>query len=823
VETVVEVVLDSPMREERGQKVFILLILFLTLVGLYFRLVYSNNISLHVDEFISLLAVRGILEQGLPRLPSGMFYDQGLLFFYLEALNLHLFGFSIRVARTLSLLLSVLTIPLLYLVGKRIFSRNVGLIAAALLSISSEAIMWGGRARMYSLLQIWALLCVYFLYRAIQDDDARSRHLFLFCYLCAILTHSLTVLIFFPLLLAVSVLRRVSWFLRRDVLIEFSVVGVATFVPFLLKILAQPGQLEAISQFRPFLEPSLNLINNSKPFRPFFLSLEHLPITLLAVLGLIFLLLSALDRGGRKSVEDGSPMDLRALGFLYIVFGTTFLEMILLVGQTWRNPRYLFILLPVFYLIASQVMITLVVHISQKLRISSRFQRRAVLTSTYSLAVLLMLFSFPSAYGVTRTQVWGYDLAFDYVRGHWQEGDVVLTIAPYACDLYLERCDYYATQFDYEEYIFEREGILIDRYTGALLLNSPSQLEEVLKDNPRVWFVIDGWRLATHYQMDFREVIARAMEVVHEVQGVKVLLSQGYAGAEEPAARRSLAVKLEEGISLLGYELNATSLEPGEELCLTLYWQTERRLREEYTIFVHLLNREGFFAGQGDGLPMRGLYPTIYWREGERVADEHRFQVADDTPPGKYLLEVGIYSPQSGERLAVLDESGEAIDDRIVLDYIQIGREGVGRPQHPAEADFGGQVMLVGYDFDGPERRLSVEPGQVIPITFYWQALTSMDRDYTVFVHLLDEEGRIWGQKDSQPLDGFYPTSFWDVEDMVVDEHSILVKPNAPSGEYRLLVGIYLLSTMERLPLLDETGEVIGDFISLGEILVGGE
>ncbi|MCJ7668871.1 MAG: glycosyltransferase family 39 protein [Anaerolineae bacterium] len=829
METVVEVTLDSPTREERGQKVFILLVLFLTLLGFYFRLVYANNISLHEDEFVSLLAVRGILQEGFPRLPSGLFYDQGLLFSYLEALNLYLFGFSIMVARTFSLLLSVLTIPLLYFIGKRLFSRNVGLIAAALLSLSSEAIMWGGRARMYSLLQIWALLCVYFLYRTIKDDDARSRHLFLFCYLCAILTHSLTVLIFFPLLLGAFVVRRASWFLKRGVLLEFSLAGVATLVPFFLKKLGQPGQLEAIGQVRPFLEPSLNLIKNAKPFSPFFLSLEHLPITLLGLLGLIFLLLFALGRGRRKSVEEGSLRDLKALGFLYTIFGTTFLEMILLVGRTWRNPRYLFILLPIFYLIASQVLITLVVYISQRLRISSRFQGRVVLTSTYSLTILLMLFSFPSAYRMTRTQVWGYDLAFYYVRSHWQEGDVVLTIAPYACDLYLERCDYYATQLDYEEYVFERGGILIDRYTGARLLNSPSQLEEVLKDNPRVWFVVDGWRLATHYDVDFLRYLAEGMETVYQVRGVRVLFCQECQVTSQPRAVEPLQINFGDEILLSGYDLDTAVLKPGDELRVTLYWQPLDRLKKDYVIFVHLLDKGSKVIAQDDVKPMGGLYPTIYWQEGEVIPDQHLLRLSPDLPPGRHLIEVGIYSSETEERLAVIDQEGKIRDDKVVLGYVKVvtGTEKPSSPTFSIGAILAGWVRLVGYDTDATgsmagdgEVILSAAPGEVMSFTLYWQALAYMERDYTVFLHLIDESGKIWGQTDSQPCGGFYPTSIWDEGEVVLDEHLLTIPPQTPEGEYTVIGGMYLLATGERLPLLDEAGQPTGDTFFLSKVEV---
>ena len=155
----------------------------------------------------------------------------------------------------------------------------------------------------------------------------------------------------------------------------------------------------------------------------------------------------------------------------------------------------------------------------------------------------------------------------------------------------------------------------------------------------------------------------------------------------------------------------------------------------------------------------------------------------------------------------------------MTLDFIHLSGGVVAEPSRRLEANLGGIITLLGYDL--PQSK--IRRGEAFPLTLYWRAEGIIDEDYTVFVHLVGDDSLIWGQEDSQPRHGFYPTSYWDPGDTVVDEHSVSAKPDAPWEEYRLLVGIYLLSTMERLPLLDETGEVISDFISLGEISVSAE
>ncbi|MEJ2735687.1 MAG: hypothetical protein P8189_19350 [Anaerolineae bacterium] len=83
-----------------------------------------------------------------------------------------------------------------------------------------------------------------------------------------------------------------------------------------------------------------------------------------------------------------------------------------------------------------------------------------------------------------------------------------------------------------------------------------------------------------------------------------------------------------------------------------------------------------------------------------------------------------------------------------------------------------------------------------------------------MFVHLLDEDGVIQGQGDGPPVGGFYPTSFWDPGETVEDEHQVLLSVQAEEGIYRLAVGMYLVSTGDRMTADD------GDRVILGEVQV---
>jgi hypothetical protein len=118
-------------------------------------------------------------------------------------------------------------------------------------------------------------------------------------------------------------------------------------------------------------------------------------------------------------------------------------------------------------------------------------------------------------------------------------------------------------------------------------------------------------------------------------------------------------------------------------------------------------------------------------------------------------------------------------------------------PSRPQSATFGGEIDLLGYELDATD----VGPGGAVHVTLYWRAPQPIEADYTVFVHLLDAADEICGQHDDRPLGSTYPTNVWPSGVVVRDEHVVRVADDAQPGEYRLAVGLYVLATMDRLPL----------------------
>jgi hypothetical protein len=128
---------------------------------------------------------------------------------------------------------------------------------------------------------------------------------------------------------------------------------------------------------------------------------------------------------------------------------------------------------------------------------------------------------------------------------------------------------------------------------------------------------------------------------------------------------------------------------------------------------------------------------------------------------------------------------------------------------HPLDVGLGSAVRWRGYDLEPT----AAKPGDVLPITLYWQATAPVGEDWTTFIHLLDENGQKVGQVDQQPGDGFYPPSAWQPGLLVADQYELRLDSGLKPGRYKLIFGWYKDS--ERLSWAD--GQ---DSRDLAEIIV---
>jgi hypothetical protein len=116
--------------------------------------------------------------------------------------------------------------------------------------------------------------------------------------------------------------------------------------------------------------------------------------------------------------------------------------------------------------------------------------------------------------------------------------------------------------------------------------------------------------------------------------------------------------------------------------------------------------------------------------------------------------------------------------------------------EHPAEALFGGQVRLLGFDL--PDRVWHA--GETVPLMLYWQAVTATESDARVFVHLYDAGGNLGPQSDGWAVYNTRPPYTWSPDEVVVDERTLLLPADLTPGLYAIEVGLYDPESMVRLP-----------------------
>jgi hypothetical protein len=136
-----------------------------------------------------------------------------------------------------------------------------------------------------------------------------------------------------------------------------------------------------------------------------------------------------------------------------------------------------------------------------------------------------------------------------------------------------------------------------------------------------------------------------------------------------PTPQYQVNITLGNLATLVGYDMEAESVRPGEELRVTLVWRAEGTGSESYHVFLHLLDQTGVLVTQSDGIPAMWTRPTTGWLAGEYIIDTRTLSLPSDTPPGEYKLSSGLYVPD-GDRLHTPDGS-----DAIELLYVEVEEE----------------------------------------------------------------------------------------------------------------------------------------------------
>jgi hypothetical protein len=143
----------------------------------------------------------------------------------------------------------------------------------------------------------------------------------------------------------------------------------------------------------------------------------------------------------------------------------------------------------------------------------------------------------------------------------------------------------------------------------------------------------------------------RVLEVPFTLQAAKIAPAEAFS----PDPQFETAASFGDRLALIGYDVQWEEQGPA----VTLYWQAQEKMAQDYTTFVHVLNGDGELIAQSDGQPTDGIYPTSIWDEAEIVADRKELTLPAGALQEEVQMVSGVYLLEDLQRLPVTDAAGQ--------------------------------------------------------------------------------------------------------------------------------------------------------------------
>ncbi len=279
-----------------------------------------------------------------------------------------------------------------------------------------------------------------------------------------------------------------------------------------------------------------------------------------------------------------------------------------------------------------------------------------------------------------------------------------------------------------------------------------------------------------------------------------------------PPAMRQVNITFGNTLRLLGARITPRYVKPGQVVWVEACWEMLRPTEKEYSLTLRAWGRGG--AAGGDPVissvayPGNGSLPTTYIPAGRAFCETRQVRVPSDlVAPTRLTIELGVYDVRAQRALPKFDRSDRQLSLALVGATTILPRRWPALPSGatPLAYDFADGIQLLGF----------VRQGSTLHL--YWRATHTPAHDYTVFVHLVDDLGKVVCSGDAMPLDGDFPTSLWPRGVLVPDVKSLDLTA-LPPGRYTLKVGLYRLETMQRLPVSGPGGVVPDGAVPLARI-----
>lgn len=543
--------------------VLILLILF----GGFLRFWNLGVPSFWVDEVNVVFAADSFAQKGDFSLPSGSVHTRAPLYTYSVAFFYKIFDVSETSTRLSSALFGLLSILVVYFLGKKVFNRRVGLLSAFLMAFSHFEVGWSRTAKTYALLQLLTLIIVYSFIRgfedkdqqrnSLQDSDSHSSFLTrtlrslkqtgispLWLVVCVLLigvatfyVHLLTVFLlggFFLYLLFMTMICFISGEGSGRIWNKYVISSLLTVFIALVVWVASPALRQLTHEFLYYTPPwAVGPASAQRRIYlfEFLISSQRFPLA-------AFFFVGGLQLMSRKNKLGWIPM----CGFLTPFFLLTFVF-------THRVPMYIFYVYP-FFLMISAFGFMNILEAEQRLMKKDTFIRVWFRRGVFAMYLFIFIVSpwlritlhIPfqgdgvSNMAVT-TDEWRE--ASMILREHKKEGDLIISSLPQVVLYYGIRSDYGLNWSNLEQ-SKEREfrndsGRWVDVYAGVVCIESLDELKKIIRIHPRGWILVTKYHLEHEIvtPIEVREFIQEQMGTVLETEKGTVLIYQWSQPLEE--------------------------------------------------------------------------------------------------------------------------------------------------------------------------------------------------------------------------------------------------------------------------------------------------
>jgi len=499
------------------------------------------------DEYVSILAARGILRHGIPIYDTnGIIYTRSALFHYILAAFVWL-GIktgNLGYARVPAVLWQLATLPVIYLFGRTLRSKYVGLAATAMVAFSPYMIFFAREARFYSQLVFFTTLLFYLLYKSIrQPENHRLRYGIVAAFCCSFLSQQIaavSVIVIFIVVLLAGQMR--YWFQRKMIpwLILAAVVVVVDLAAYLTWCVTPLPYVDRMSS------PLLGIHTDYLDVLPQMLldSVERsqLVVGLLYVSGLVSVLLALLRVRRIRRLVAGRLDDRAASAgprgvtwpwwsYLYLITLVSVVLYTILIPDP--KSRYICQIFPATALAACCTAAELGVILRRWSQTALKSRQAAfVVYAVYVivLASLLVVEQRPVRTWNSTEHLVNNDFteASRFLAAHRRPDDKIIYSSPEVAMVELGNCDFdwRPNEASLDKYM-AKDGKLRERDSAGIVMDDVDKLRSTVSRYPRVWLVVVpryalNSRLGT--AVDLKKFIDDNFQIAYEGLGSEVCL-----------------------------------------------------------------------------------------------------------------------------------------------------------------------------------------------------------------------------------------------------------------------------------------------------------